>query len=323
MLPWAKRTLLALLLTATGLPAAAQEFASSPVMAQPGETGRRITEAGLVGNYFPAQKGSPTILLLGGSEGALGADRRDTAVAMQRAGFTVLQLSYFRAPGQNPRLERLPLDYFADALRWLGRQPEADARRIAIVGISKGAEAALLVGSRRPDIRAVVAVAPSSVAWPGIAWDGGWDSIGAAWSERGEPVPHLDYGNPETITQLADVYLTGLAELAHRPEAAIPVERIQGPVLLLCGEADNLWPSCLMARQIERRAADHGRPPATVLAYDEAGHEIFGLPLSNDAPDFEELAEFGGTAMATNAARADSWPKVIGFLRNALGGGSR
>ena len=76
--------------------------------------------------------------------------------------------AYFRGPGQNPDLELIPLELFSSALRWLSRQPEVDPSGLGILGGSKGAEAALLVAVRHPELKAVIAALPSSVVWPGI-----------------------------------------------------------------------------------------------------------------------------------------------------------
>ena len=110
------------------------------------------------------------MLTLTGSVGGL--TMTDTSIALQAEGFTVLLLSYFRGPGQNPNAELVPLEYFATALAWLRRQPEVDSARVGIVGVSKGAEAALVVAVRHPELKAVVAALPSSVVWPGITASG-------------------------------------------------------------------------------------------------------------------------------------------------------
>jgi hypothetical protein len=127
----------------------------------PGETGRRITEDGLLANYFPARLKSAALLTLTGSVGGL--TMNDAAIALQSEGFSVLHLAYFRGPGQNPNAELIPLEYFAAALTWLRRQPEVDPDRVGIVGVSKGAEAALVVSVRHPVLKAIVAALPSSV----------------------------------------------------------------------------------------------------------------------------------------------------------------
>jgi hypothetical protein len=286
-------------------------------MAEPGPSGRRITADGLVGNYFPAAGGrrQPAILLLGGSEGALGEAGKRSALALQGQGFTVLQLAYYRAPGQSRHLKNVPIEYFDTALRWLARQPEADPERIALLGASKGAEAALLVAARHPEIDAVVAGMPSSVVWPAISFIGGTDS---SWSEKGRPMPPLPFGGFSGSPSIKSLYENGLKRVAAHPEALIPVERISAPILLICGEADALWPSCAMARQVRDRARRHGRPPVTLLAYPDAGHSVLGQPWPAGSPAIERLGRSGGTNGGNNAARAHGWPRILAFLNSAL-----
>ena len=64
---------------------------------------------------------------------------------------------------------------------------------------------------------------------------------------------------------MADNYAASLETLSAHPEAVIPVERIAGSLLLVCGEQDRIWPSCPMARQIHERLRANGRD-ATLLA---------------------------------------------------------
>jgi dienelactone hydrolase len=50
------------------------------------------------------------------------------------------------------------------AIEWLKSQPEVDANRIAVVGISKWSELALFLGTTYPeDVRAVIGYTPSGV----------------------------------------------------------------------------------------------------------------------------------------------------------------
>jgi uncharacterized protein len=293
-------------------------------MAPPGETGRRVSEEGLLANYFPAARKAPALLLLGGSVGGLSPEMNNLAKALQAEGFTALHLAYFRGPGQSPRLEMVPLEYFSTALEWLRRQPEADAARMGIVGGSRGAEAALLIAARHPELKAVIASMPSSVVWPGIGYDGGTGPIGSAWSEQGKPIPSLPY-DPYDASKggtMAESMAVRLVTLPQHPEAVIPVEQIAGRIFLVCGREDHIWPSCPMAQQVQQRLSERGRPAATLLAYDGAGHLGFGTPLPL-APDDPRLANAGGSAQGTSAARADSWPKALAFLKSALALGER
>jgi hypothetical protein len=108
-----------------------------------------------------------------------------------------------------------------------------------------------------------------------------------------------------------------LPTIPQHPEAVIPVERIGARILLICGEADALWPSCPMADQISDRLTSKGGLAATVLRYKDAGHQVFGPPVDKSKPH-EWLASLSGSADGNAAARDDSWPKVVAFLRAVL-----
>ena len=288
----------------------------TPVLDAPsGDTGRRITESGLLANYFPARQKGPALLTLSGSVGGL--TMNEVAIALQSEGFSVLHLSYFRGPGQNPNAELIPLEYFAIALGWLRRQPEVDPARVGIVGVSKGAEAALVVAVRHPELKAVIGALPSSVVWPGVVREERAAPISSSWSEQGKPVPYLPH-RPFDASKggtMADNYAASLKAVSAHPEAVIPVERIAGSLFLVCAEQDRVWPSCPMARQIQERLRASGRD-ATLLAYPDAGHGSFGLPVSADDP---RLTASGGTVQGNQTARSDSWKKAIAFLKGALG----
>lgn len=309
------------LVTAGGAWLAAQPWGPPVELVEPGVGGIPIRLPDLVGNYYPGagpEAGGgrrPAILLLGGSEGGLGAAADGQARLLAREGFTVLALAYYRLPGQPQRFELIPLETFTHALDWLKAHEGVDPARLAIMGTSKGAEAALLVASRRSDIGAVVAAVPSQVAWQGFDWSFAPVNT-SSWSEGGKPVPYLPI---KTVGWNGDIYGPSLAEAARHPEAAIPVERIAAPVLLLCGEEDKLWPSCPMARAVKaRRDEAAGALATTLLAYPDAGHFGVGpaLPEGRDVPAM--ITMFGGSAEGNVAARADGWPRTIAFLKQAM-----
>ena len=97
--------------------AAAAQSKTPPVLdVPPGETGRRITEQGLLANYFPARQKGPAVLALTGSVGGL--TMTDTSIALQTEGFSVLLLSSFADLGRT----RTP-SWFRSSIsppRWLG-----------------------------------------------------------------------------------------------------------------------------------------------------------------------------------------------------------
>ena len=287
----------------------------------PGKTGVRIAADGLFGNYFPATGPGPhpAVLLLGGSEGGLGGGAHQMALALQKEGFAVFHLAYFGAPGQSDALEGVPLERFDKGLDWLNSQPGVAPSRIAVMGASKGAEAALLVASRRPDLAAVVAGMPSSVAWNGVNWASGGQSERSSWTAGGKDVATMPFGEWDQADGVISVYRTieDPARAAEAARAAIPIERSRARLMLVCGEAETMWPACPMSRQVAARSAARSGPPVTVLAYRDAGHFGFGPPIARDHAFYPRLGEYGGSVAGNAAARADSWPKVVAFLKQA------
>lgn len=275
---------------------------------------------GLVGVYYPpAKPGGPLVMVLGGSEGGfLGSGAM--AKALSDEGFGALALAYFKAPGLPDTLEDIPLETFTRGLDFLGARAETRRRRVVILGVSKGAEAALLVASRDARACAVLAGVPSSVAWQGINMTD-FRSRKASWTWGGEPVAFTPYD----FSGMARGGLRGMydASLAKAPaEAAIPVEKIGGPILLVSGGKDALWPSTPMAEAIIARLdGAKFRYAHAHLAYPDAGHGAFGRPWPNDKlPTAPQLAQAGGTPEANQAARKDNWPKALAFLKTSATG---
>lgn len=311
--------LLLVLTVAVGVLLALKPWAPKIQVADPEASGRRVAEAGVLGNYYPGAGGKrPTVLVIGGSEGGLnrGVDR--TAVALQKQGYTALALSYWGGEGQPQAIESLPLETFGGALDWLSRQPEVDANKLAMIGTSKGGEATVLMASREPRLKAAVGYVPSHVVWRGFDLREPWrmGSIGSSWSADGRDLPYLPYTDQFRGGPLVTLYEMSLTSLDKHPEAIIEVEKGKAPLLLVCGEDDQMWPSCPMSREVKKRAEAKGGPAVTVLAYPEAGHLLTGPPVEAGAPI--DLTQLGGTQSGMQRAYEDSWPQVLSFLATSL-----
>jgi dienelactone hydrolase len=313
------RSLIAAVLTCGLLvltaPATAQTPPSAPAAA-PAPPTQALREAGLVADYFaadPATASPGAIIVLGGSEGGLGGSR-NLARRLAAAGFDAIAVSYFGEPGQSSRLDQVPIEPVTRAREWLEARP-GPGEAIAVLGVSKGGELALLTASRDPAIKAVVAAVPSHVVWQGIDMQGGM--TGSSWTAGGVPLAYVPYDLSNGFISVHALYAGSLA--AAPAEAGIPVEQIAGPILLVSGQADSLWPSTEMANRVEQRLRAHGFPHGvTHLAYADAGHAVFGPPVRADAPGLERALGLGGTIDGLVAARADGWPRVLAFLQDAL-----
>src|SRR6185436_15110426 len=263
-----------------------------------------VRDNGLVGSFYePATPGRhPAFLVLGGSGGGV-PPPLGPAGGLASHGYSVLALAYFGAPGLPRTLSNIPLEYFATALQWMSAQPSVDPSRVGVLGLSRGAELALLLGTIHRDVHAVVAYMPSNVIVRGCC-------------DAGTPVAWTLGGRAVAPAQSAPMRRSMTMD---RPE--IPVERINGAVLLISGRDDEVWASTEMADAIMARLRQHRfAHPFVHLAYDHAGHGI-GRPFTSTMelnsrrhPLSGRIVRMGGTPSGTARARADSWRQMLAFV---------
>ena len=303
--------------------------------AAPGVSRSEVRDNGLVATLFrPAGADPrPAIIVVPGSGGGV---PEGSAALLASHGFVGLALAYFRAGHLPEALAEIPLEYFETAIRWLRGQDAVAGRSLGVMGGSRGGELALLLGATFPDFRAVVGYVPSGIVHAGISGGGLREARRRpAWTYRGEAVPFVSSRDasrmddppvsPEPLA-LTPIFLRALEDRAAVEAAEIPVERINGPVLLISGQDDQMWPSPVLAEiAIRRLARHHHRYPHRHLSYPGAGHIIGqpGLPATITAslhPLAERSLAYGGNPKDNAAAAADSWPKVLALLQDALAG---
>jgi dienelactone hydrolase len=240
----------------------------------------------------------PAVVLLGGSNG--GVASLPLAQAFAARGVPALAIAYFGAPGLPKTLADVPLEYFRTAVTWLARQPGVDPQRIWVAGGSYGSEAALLTGARYPDlVHGVVSLSGGNTvtcsATPGRPID---VCQQAPFTSGGEAVAYTrQFNNPDPTDE---------------PSAVIPVEKIKGPVVAVCGGADNEWNACRLSQAaLERRKQQETGKNDLFLVYPDAGHFVNFLipwrPINTSA----ESKDAGSTPQSDPDADADAWPKVL------------
>lgn len=114
---------------------------------------KEVNEDGLVGDFYYNQtaKHQRPVIIFGGSGGGYfltREERGEFAKPLIEKGYAVLFLVYFdyKGKGNVPKsLLRIPLEYFATAMTWVGRQPGVRSDSVAIYGSSRGGELALLL----------------------------------------------------------------------------------------------------------------------------------------------------------------------------------
>ncbi len=249
----------------------------------PGVTVHPTTLAadGFVAEYFrPADGGRrAAVVVWGGSEGGDG-DSASEAALIASHGLPALAVAYFDAPGLPCRLQRIPLQYFARAIRWLRSQPQVDPRRVWILSGSRGTEAELLVAAHWPDlVHGVVAEAPAGSANRAFRGTCAATYGAPAWTLNGRGVSANTFLGPG----------------------------VRGPVMLISGGDDSVWPSQFQADQV-MTALPHDGAAHVHLNYPGAGHIVLAYPSLPSA------ADEGGTVAANAAAHASDWPAMLRFI---------
>jgi len=294
---------------------------------------QRLTLPGaLVGAaYAPASAGKhAAVLLVGGSEGGHSFDAYAAVLASH--GYVTLSLAYFGEATLPKELMNVPLEPIAAGLDWLAHRPDVDPNRIGMLGMSKGGELTLLSASLFPQIHAVVAIVPSSVVWNGISRSDFTPT--SSWTYAGRPLPFVPYdsaagmelGRQFAMQQpvaLEPLYTASLGNAQAVQAAAIAVEKIKGPVLLISGDADRMWPSTPMSTAVMARLQQAHHPYKDVqLHFAGAGHTLLSLyapTYGYDALRFPGGGfEFGGTAEGDGRAAEAAVPAITAFLEGAL-----
>ncbi len=173
---------------------------------------------------------------------------------------------------------------------WLRAHPSVEPNKIGLVGTSKGGEAALLVGATYGEIRAVVAYSPSHVVFQGI--DEAWSDASAAkssWTLYGEPVPYVPFRTDNVSIErygfYLGLYLASIQDRQAVERAVIPVERINGPMLLVSGADDAIWPSSMMCERVVERLKRHNfRFSFQHLRYERRGTPACGTKQTRASP---------------------------------------
>jgi dienelactone hydrolase len=259
------------------------------------------------------------VVAFGGSGGGLmGASMWAPLLASH--GIATLAIAYFGLPGLPAELVGIEVEVVERAAGWLRARPET-LMPVGVMGASRGSELALWSAALLDDIASVVAFAPSGVSWSGLGAHGPVDD--PAWTFRGKALPFRRIeerpdGRPTEPLALRPIFERALLDRASIDAATIPVEQAQGPILLVSGDADDMWPSAQMAEIVVARAS--GATSVEHLRYAGAGHTCGGPPGMPSGTSVRHPLDggfyaFGGSEAANAAARAQAWPRVIDHLR--------
>ena len=198
----------------------------------------------------------PLVVGLGGSEGGNAWDSdywkktRDQFIAK---GYAFLAIGYFGGKGTPDTLNKISINQVHDAILVATKNKKINKRKIAIIGGSRGGDLALLIGSYFKDIKCVVALVPSHVAFPGHTNH----FTTSAWTFDYKELPFVPV-NEEAVPYLMKHDLRGtftamLKDSIAEEKAVIKVEKINGPILMLSATKDDHIPSVEMCDKMIAR----------------------------------------------------------------------
>jgi uncharacterized protein len=249
---------------------------------------------------FVTGDGPVGVLVLAGSSGRVEEERCRVLAGL---GATAASYRWF-----GEAVDRVPLESFDEPLAELHER----CQRLVVLGTSRGAEAALLLGARHVEIDAVVAISPSDVVWAALTTERPQRS---SWTSAGAPLPFVPYDDdwePDTEPpEFVGMYEQSRETYADRvPAARIPVERITGEVVLVAGGDDRLWPSVDFAEEIVTRRTAAGLATDLVV-HPHAGHRVL---LPGETPPAASHLVHGGSPEADAALGRLVWPQLEALL---------
>lgn len=287
---------------------------------------KQIRGDDLIANFFhPDAPGPyPSVIYLTGSGGGL-ANIGPALLASQ--GFAVLSVAYFGKGALPENLVSIPIEYFDTAIDWLNNNPLTKNMPMAILGGSRGSEAAILAAARHQVFDAVIAVVPSAVVWPAPGFAGYRHS---AWSLHDKEIPQLEVGLLDGIKWYWQVttgqhgiisrnmFVNALKKPRAVAAALLPVEQIKAPILFISGQQDLNWPSTEMANMLMKKLETVSFPYTHQhLALPDAGHG-FGLPYIPFAMSAQQQFVSGGTHKGNALGAIQAHQQLVSFLKQHL-----
>lgn len=275
--------------------------------------------------FLPRDSNGTYLITFGGSDGGLAGGHK-LATYFSSHGYPCMCISYFGLPGIEPELYAIPLEVIGNTIDKVKQMPGFNGN-IGVAGISRGGELALLCSCYYPDIHATLAYVPSSIMWESE------DIVrhGPSWSYGGVELPWVlcDWTGYEDVQHTGEewsctpVYVKAMDQKEMVEAARMPLERIQGDVLMVSGKDDAIWNSSQLCTMGVDYLHEHGFAHRVVhLDYDGVGHNVFSPgPYSQMRfpPSFRgDCLKRGGDPSRNAHAQVEIREKSLEFLAQAF-----
>lgn len=265
--------------------------------------------------FVPKKKSHKGLVICyGGSEGS---PNFESAKRLAEEGYETFALFMFGMKNQEPTLTKIPLEQFEDVINYINKNIK-DNKPISVLGASKGAEYALNLACKYPEIDNLILISPSSYNFAGLDFK----DYGSSWTYKGKQLPYIDTKKSSFSSFLKNIivptiikspisyketYKSAIEQDPSSPEKLIPVKNVKANILMIVGEDDLMWDSFAMAKKIKEQ-----NPNAKIYSYKGAGHIFAGNGVLNLG---KIRIATGGTIEGNEKARSESRKTIDAFLK--------
>lgn len=265
--------------------------------------------------FVPKKKSHKGLVICyGGSEGS---PNFESAKRLAEEGYETFALFMFGMKNQEPTLTKIPLEQFEDVINYINKNIK-DNKPISVLGASKGAEYALNLACKYPEIDNLILISPSSYNFAGLDFK----DYGSSWTYKGKQLPYIDTKKSSFSSFLKNIivptiikstisyketYKSAIEQDPSSPEKLIPVKNVNANILMIVGEDDLMWDSFAMAKKIKEQ-----NPNAKIYSYKGAGHIFAGNGVLNLG---KIRIATGGTIEGNEKARSESRKTIDAFLK--------
>lgn len=225
--------------------------------------------------FLSEGKNQPLVVGFGGADGGnawAGEHAAKQRVLLREQGYAFLALGYFGMEGTPALLDRIDIEGIHKAIMLAAAHPEINGECIAIMGVSKGGELALLLGSEYQEYKSVIGIVPGNAVFSAITKA----MNTASFSKKGVPYAFVPVPWSATFNLLTGDLHGAFEKMLYDTDAvqqaAIKVENINGSVLLISGTQDEQWPSKQMSDDMIERLANAGFKHKYIHIPLEGGH---------------------------------------------------
>lgn len=207
----------------------------------------------IYGDFYENQ-GKPLVVILGGSRPGLPAPLSEDLLNYLKPNYNVLLLAYFGALDLPKTLERVPMEYFINAISFIKEKHKIADNQVVVIGQSKGGEAALLLSNYMESAITIACVADCYVfqGLPTDLYTLNTAPPKSSWSLNNKELPYIKFYFDENVmneaknNNFAFCYEKSI-ENNFNKYALINIDNYKGKILFLSAENDKYWPSKKMS----------------------------------------------------------------------------